>query len=142
MSNEQNKLDDKTSIANFNRAMELGFRGYVNLDVRCKDIILTTDVCRENGKLGGMPVMKPYAFVRNLPETGYPYIILISKGKMYNDPNEPVFYKPGYAYVFRICKNQKGAYSLVDCGTTETQKVIDYTEENDYWSADSKENSR
>lgn len=142
MKDETKKMDDKTSIANFKKAIQLGLQGYIHLKNRCENFYLTTDVCKENGALGGMPIMQPYAFVRNLPETGSPYLIVIAKGKAYKDPSEVDAYAPGYAYIFKVFKNATGKVMVSECNGHEAEKVIQYMENNNYWNEGSKENSR
>lgn len=143
MKNELNKMDDKTSIKNFKEAVEMGMNGYKNIST-CDDFYLTSDICKDNGKLGGKPIMSPYAFVRRLPSDNYPYIILISKGKSYKNPKGDAFetYETGYGFIFRVFKDERGALMLAEANVEKSKEIIEYTKNNNYWIGYHSENSR
>lgn len=143
MKNELNKMDDKTSLENFKEAIEMGMSGYKNIS-SCGDFYLTSDICKDNGKLGGKPVMSPYAFVRKLPSDEGSYIIVISKGKSYKNPKGDVFdtYEAGYGFVFRVIKNERGGIMLAEANVEKAKEIIEYTKENHYWKGYGPENSR
>ena len=145
MNNEVKKIDDKTSRQNFIEAIEMGLNGYTHLSkCGCGNFCLTTDNCRENGKLGGKPIMKPVAFVRSLPSDKRPYIILLAMGKSYVNQKGDVCvgYDPGYAYIFQVYKDEKGSIMLAECGYDKSDEVAKYAENNNYWGDKSTENSR